>query len=117
MPCDTRRRPQQTITERKLEINQVIAKVAAGLAKGTIKPVIGPQGAIAFTGLSETDRAGVTDACAYRRLLSGGSQMAILAIQRAEQLAGRKVDNKQIAVGAHAHGDGKGGLIWHSHKG
>lgn len=117
MPCDRKLKPRQTIQERAKEIRTVVDRLNAGLARGTIKPVIGPQGAIAFQGLTENERDGVTDACAYRRLLSSGSPTAIAAIQRAEQMAGRTVDRQTVAHGAHAHSDGRGGLTWHSHKG
>lgn len=114
MPCDRKLKPRQTISERKREIEAVVAKLTAGLAAGRIKPVIGPQGAVAFQGLSETDRDGVTDACAYRRLMSSGSALAKVAIERAELLAGRKIDRQAVGIGAHSH---DGGATWHSHKG
>lgn len=114
MPCDTRRKPNQTIEARKLEITDVVKKLAAALVSGTAKAVVGPQGALAFQGFLDGQRAGVTDACAYRRLLTAGSPLALMAIQKAELLAGRKVDNKQVAIGAHSH---DGGRTWHDHKG
>jgi hypothetical protein len=40
--------------------------------------------------------------------------MARLAIQRAEQLAGRSVDRAVIGHGTHSH---DGGRTWHEHKG
>ena len=43
---------------------------------------------MAFVGLSDDERARVTDACAYRRIMSTGSALARAAIARAEQ-AGR----------------------------
>lgn len=114
MPCDTRLKRGQTITQRKAEILDVIERLKKGLLNGSVKPVVGPQGAIAFQGLSDGAREGVTDACAYRRLMATGSPLALQAIQRAEMLAGRKIDQKQVAVGAHSH---DGGATWHSHKG
>lgn len=114
MPCDRKLRQGQTISQRKEEIKTVVDKLAKGLASGSIKAKIGPQGAIAFQGMSETERAGVDDACAYRRLLATGSASALMAIQRAEALAGRSIDKRMIAQGAHSH---DGGATWHSHKG
>ena len=114
LPCDTRLKPQQTIQQRATEVRAVVAKVAASLASGRVKPVIGPQGAIAFTGLTEADRDGVTDACMYRRLLSSGSALAMQAIQRAEILAGRQVNKQAMTThggGAHSH---DGGRTWHN---
>jgi len=114
MPCDTKLKPRQTISERAKEIRTVVDVLSKGLAAGRIKVKIGPQGAIAFEGLTETERDGVTDNCAYRRLLSTGSPTALAAIQRAEQMAGRTVDRRTVAIGAHSH---DGGATWHAHKG
>ena len=110
MPCDTRLKPRQTITERKAEVAAVVARLSALLTAGTVKPVIGPQGAIAFQGLTDEQRDGVTDACAYRRLMATGSATAKAAIARAEQLAGRSVDRAALAHGHHSH---DGGQTWH----
>jgi hypothetical protein len=71
---------------------------------------VGPQGGIAFDGLSDAERDGVTDACAYRRLMVSGSALAKAAIARAEQLAGRSVDRRVVGHGVHSH---DGGRTWH----
>lgn len=110
MPCDTQLLPNQTIKTRIEEIKEAVAKIAKGLASGKVRAVVGPQGAIAFDGVTEADRARVTDACAYRRIMISGSPLAKAAIQRAEQLAGRTVDKKAIAHGHHSH---DGGKTWH----
>ena len=114
MPCDTRTKRGQTLQQRAEEVRQVAEKAAQALAQGRIKAVVGPQGAIAFTGLTEADRDGVTDACIYRRLLSTGSRLALQQIAKAEALAGRTVDKQVIGQGAHSH---DGGRTWHDHKG
>lgn len=114
MPCDTRLKANQTISQRAEEVRAVTARASQALAAGRVKALVGPQGAIAFTGLSDAERDGVTDACLYRRLMSSGSATARLAVERAEILAGRKVDQKTVAIGAHSH---DGGRSWHSHKG
>ena len=115
MPCDTSRLPGQTLTERKQEIRATVDKLAKALAAGKIKPTIGPQGAVAFVGWEDRDRNRITDSCALARtLLTSGSALALNAIQKAEMLAGRKVDRHQVAIGAHSHDGGKN---WHSHKG
>jgi hypothetical protein len=114
MPCDRKLKPNQTIQQRAADIRNVVEALARGLATGRYRAVVGPQGAIAFTGLTETERDGVTDACAYRRLLTSGSASALQAVARAEALAGRSVDKQQVAVGAHSH---DGGHTWHNHKG
>lgn len=114
MACDTRLKAGQTITERKAEVVKTVAAVQAALVAGKIKPVVGPKGSIAFEGLTDSDRNGVTDACIYRRLLTSGSALALAQIQRAEQIAGRGVDRQAVAQGVHSH---DGGKTWHNHKG
>ena len=113
MPCDTRRLPNQTITQRKEEIVKAVDKLAAALAAGKVKPVIGATGGIAFPGWAEGQAGRVTDACAYRRLMSSGSVLAKMAVERAEALAGRKVNRQAVAQGLHTHD----GVHWHDHKG
>lgn len=111
MPCDTRLKPRQTIQQRKAEVVTAVEKVAKGLVSGAIKAKVDPRtGAIAFSGLSETDRDGVTDACVYRRLLVGGNSLALMKIKQAEQIAGRAVDKQALAQGHHSH---DGGETWH----
>lgn len=114
MPCDRVLKPKQTIQQRADEVRRAVAKLDRALVTGTAKPKIGPQGAIAFEGFGEKDRDGVTDACAYRRIMSTGSSLAKAAIARAEAMAGRSVDRKIIGQGAHSH---DGGRTWHDHKG
>ena len=46
MPCDTRLKPRQTIQQRKIEVLKAVERLDRGLALGTIKPKVGPQGAI-----------------------------------------------------------------------
>lgn len=108
MPCDTRLKKGQTITQRKEEITQVVAKVQAGLVNGSIKVRLSPQGAIAFDGISDADKSGVTDACAYRRIMATGSALAKAKIAAAEALLGRKINKEAIAAGWHSHGG-----TWH----
>lgn len=114
MPCDTRLKPRQTIQQRVEEVRKVVSKVSDALTRGRVKPKIGPQGAIAFEGLDEAERDGVTDACIYRRIMVTGSALAKAAIARAEQLAGKSVNRQVIGQGAHSH---DGGHTWHDHKG
>ena len=67
-------------------------------------------GAIAFVGPEwEGVRSGVTDACAYRRIMATGSALARQEILRAEQLAGRTVNRQVVAAGVHSH---DGGATW-----
>ncbi len=113
MPCDTRLKPKQTIQQRKEEVTRAVGKIQARLIDGRAKVKIGPQGAIAFDGVDDV-RDGVTDACAYRRIMATGSALAKAAIARAEQLSGRSIDKRVIGQGAHSH---DGGHTWHDHKG
>ena len=113
MPCDTQRRPQQTLDQRKAEVLSAIDALARSLASGKVKPVIGPQGAIAFQGWTEGREARVTDACAFRIVMSQGSALAKQAIARAEQLAGRTVSRQALTQGIHGHEDSHGRLHWH----
>jgi hypothetical protein len=114
MPCDRRLKPKQTPQQRAAEIRAAVDKLAQRLTSKTVKAKVGPQGAIAFDGWNEAERNGVTDACAYRRLLVSGSALALAEIARAEQMAGRSVNKQAVAVGTHSH---DGGHTWHDHKG
>jgi ATP:corrinoid adenosyltransferase len=111
MPCDTRLKPKQTLQQRATEVRQVVYDVNSLIASGKVKPIIDKlTGAIAFQGLDENIRDGVTDACVYRRLMITGSSLTKAAIQRAEQIAGRTVDKQALAQGHHSH---DGGKSWH----
>lgn len=110
MPCDTRLKPRQTIQQRATEVRAAVDRLSKGLSSGKIKPKIGPQGAIAFEGFTDNERDGVTDACAYRRLMVSGSATAKAAIARAEQLSGRTVNRQALTNGHHSH---DGGKTWH----
>lgn len=112
MPCDTRRTsPTQTLSQRKQEIKETVAALAAALAAGRVKAVVGKQGGIVFEGWQQ--RNNVTDACALRLILSTGSALAKAKIAQAEALAGRSLDKRAIAQGLHTHD----GINWHHHKG
>lgn len=114
MPCDTIKKPGQTLSQRTADVKKALVKFNAGLASGAIRARIGPQGGVAFDGISQTDRDGVTDACAYRQIMVTGSALAKSAIAKAEALAGRAVDRSVVATGLHSH---DGGKTWHpSHK-
>jgi fructose-1,6-bisphosphatase len=113
MPCDTRATKRgQTLSQRVAEVRGVVELAARKLASGQVRVKVGPQGGVLFTGLTEMERDGVSDNCLLRRLMAGSSVTAKLAIERAELLAGRKVDKQVIGQGGHYHGD-----VWHSHKG
>lgn len=112
MACETyRRTPQQTPQERIDEVVKAVGGLDKALAMGSIKAIVGSQGAIAFVGWTN-GRADVTDACAYRRIMTSGSALAKQAIMKAEQLAGRAVSKDAIAQGIHSH---DGGKTWTKH--
>lgn len=110
MPCDTKLKPRQTVQERAGEVRRAMVLLDAALKKRLVRPRVGPQGAIAFDGWDQEQRNGVTDACAYRRIMATGSALAKAEIARAEQLAGRGVDRRVVATGVHSH---DGGQSWH----
>lgn len=109
MPCEGMMKKNQTVQQRAAEVRSAVARLNILLTKRLVWPVVGSQGAIAFAGWQEADRAGVTDACAYRRIMATGSALARAEIARAEQLTGRTVDKKVVAAGTHSH---DGGETW-----
>jgi hypothetical protein len=112
MACELyRSNAQQTLQERKRAIKKAVTALEQALAMKTIKPVIGPQGAITFAGWN-AGRDGVTDACAYRHIMTGNASLAKLAISQAETLAGRTVDRAIVGQGVHSH---DGGRSWDKH--
>lgn len=109
MPCDTRLKPRQTLQQRAAEVRKALEGLDLALRMGGVRAKVGPQGAIAFEGWNN-GRDGVTDACAYRRIMATGSAMAKMAIAKAEQIAGRTVDKQIVGQGVHSH---DGGRTWH----
>jgi hypothetical protein len=112
MTCDTRLAPRQTLAQRKAEVRKASAIIDKLIAQRKVGVKVGPQGAVTFTGVSDSDRAGMTDGCIYRMLTNGGSAAVRLAIHRAEMTAGRAVDRKAVAQGVHSH---DGGNTWSTH--
>lgn len=111
MPCDTRpTKPRQTIQERVTEVRRAVAKLDELLRRRRVQVRVSPQGAVAFSGWTDQERDGITDACAYRRIMATGSALAKAEVARAEALAGRAVDRKVLAAGVHSH---DGGKTWH----
>ena len=108
MPCDFTVPQGMTPAQRKTQIEQAIDRLNKALAIGEIKVKVGPTGSIAFVGAWE--RNGVSDVCAYRKLVVMGSPALRQAVTRAETLAGRKVDPRAVAAGTHSH---DGGSSWH----
>jgi len=114
MPCDTIFAPNQTITDRKKEIKQAVSTLDKLIAANKVRVKVGPQGAVAFDGWQGADRRGITDACAFRRLMVEGSALTKAKVAQAEMVAGRSVNKQVVGQGAHSH---DGGHTWHDHKG
>ena len=110
MPCDSRRPAGMTVQQRKKQIDEAIDRLNKALTLGTVKVKVGATGALAFDGIWE--RSGVSDICAYRKLVASGSPALRQALARAEAMAGRKVDPRQVAAGVHSH---DGGKTWGRH--
>lgn len=114
MVCWTQLKPNQTVAQRAEEVRELTRQIDRLVAQGTVRAVIGPQGAIAFDGLSREQRDGLTDACIYRQLSRTGSHATQAQITAAERQAGRTVDRKVVAHGEHSH---DGGRTWeHGHS-
>jgi hypothetical protein len=110
MPCDTRLKPRQTISERAKEIREAGKKIDELLTKGKVDVVIGEDGAVAFNKIPDDVRDGMTDACIYRAIMSRGGFAAKQAIVKAEQRSGRSINKQTVAQGVHSH---DGGRTWH----
>ena len=107
MPCDTRRKQGETPQQREEVVKKALTRLENALTFGKVKVMIGPNGAVAFTGWKPEDRDDVTDVCALRALQSQNSWALRQAIAKAEQASGRKVNQSAIAAGIHSHDDGK----------
>lgn len=106
MPCDTIRNPGETEAERRKKVQDAMDNLRRKLGSGEVSVIVGPQGAVGFRNWSKADRNGVTDVCAYRKLRSVNAWELRQAVNKAEALAGRNVDARQVAMGMHTH-DGK----------
>ncbi len=114
MACEARLKPAQTPAQRAEELRKAVARLASGLASGKIKAQVAKNGAVLFQGFTDAERDGLSDACAYRKLMATGSPTAKAAMAKAEALAGRAVDKQMVAAGWHSHDNGK---TWHpGHK-
>jgi hypothetical protein len=105
MPCDSRLRQGQSLAERNAEIKKALAKLEAELAAKKIQVAIANNGGIMFQGWK--DRAGISDACAYRVLTAEGSWALRQAVAKAEAMTGKKLNVNAVAGGLHSHDGGK----------
>ena len=113
MACWTIQIAGQSEDDRAAELDKAAAKLEEQLERGTVKVMIGTQGAAALVGWEAKDRAGMADTCAIRTLTLKGSWAMKQAIASAERLSGRKLDAAKVAQGVHSH---DGGATWsHGH--
>lgn len=98
-------KPQLT-KEEILKRDNAMKVLQRKLASQEVTVVVSPQGAVAFKGWSQEDRNGLADVCVFRALSASGSAELRRAVARAEALAGRKVDQRQVAAGTHSHDGG-----------
>ena len=102
MACETFYRPQQTPQQRKAEVKAKLAALEAAIKANSVTVKVDKRtGALAFVGWDGDNRAGITDACAFRQVKNAPEVRA--AILRAEMAAGTKVNERAIAAGVHSH--------------
>lgn len=110
MPCDTVRRPNQSLIQRNAEVKAALDRLKRYIAAGQVRIVIAPNGAVGLAGWK--DRDDVTDVCAIRCLQAEGSWELRQAIAKAEAMAGQKANLQATAAGWHSH---DGGGSWSKH--
>lgn len=115
MACDTMRKPNQTLTQRKEEVRKTVQTLEQFLASKQVTPLVGKNGAITFNGWSPENKNGVTDACAYRILMATGNAFTRMQIAKAEMLAGKRVSLQAIGNGGDGLHSHDGGNSWHRH--
>jgi len=114
MACETRlQNRNQTLSQRKAQVKDIVAFTDELIRKNKVRIVVDKKtGAIAFLGMTDAERGGVSDACTFRMIMTTGSALAKQAIARAEQLAGRGVSRQALTNGTHSHD----GTSWSTHK-
>lgn len=103
MPCTTVKTGPAELARMETAISRLEKMIAAG----TVQLVVGASGSVAFRGWQDSDRSGVADLCAYRKLLASNSAPLRRALARAEARAGRQADARVIASGMHSHDGGR----------
>jgi hypothetical protein len=111
MPCDSvRQSPKQTLAQRAKQVQEARRKIDRLLAVGAANMKVDKTtGAVVFVGIPDDVRAGITDACVYRAIMTKGSHAAKQAIAKAERLSGRRVNKQAVNSGLHSH---DGGATW-----
>lgn len=109
MPCDTRPlRREETLEERMAKDKARLQTLENALRAKAVSIEIGPTGAVAFRGWKDADRDGISDVCAFRTLRVQNSFELRQAVARAEAMSGRKLNERAVLAGHHAHGG-----TWH----
>ncbi len=106
MPCAA----LATTPQARARQQSAIERLDKALGNNEAQLVVGASGSIAFKGW--TEREGIADLCAYRRLAASNSPALRRAIMRAEAMSGRKIDPRAIASGMHSHDQG---ATWSTH--
>lgn len=105
MACAGMLAPNQTLAQRMAEVDGKLKTLATSIGSGIVRIGIGANGAIVFSNWN--DRAGLSDACAYRALSLSGSWELRQAVARAEAMTGRKINANAVASGVHSHDGGR----------
>ena len=83
MPCDTRLKKNQTIQQRKEEVSRAVGRIQARIIDGRVRVKVGPQGAIAFEGLTDGASKAVKGASSVPSSVAKSSWKAPVAASKA----------------------------------
>lgn len=109
MPCDYEREPRQTVAQRQAEVRKAKMAMDKMIATNHAKVKVDRNGRVVVTGVPDSVRSRVDDACLMRFIQTHGSVAARQAVARAERQAGRSIDKQALAAGVHSH---DGGATW-----
>ena len=98
--CPICMRPRRKIKS-QIELAKITKRltetVIKGMSSGRVKFKVTPNGGVAFDGITPMERYGLSDETIYRNLMAEKLPPVVAAmLERAEQLAGRKVDPKVV---------------------
>lgn len=80
-------KPDQTLAERAAEVRADIKRIDQLVAARTVRVIVGPQGAVAFDGLTREQRDGLSDACIYRRAAVATAEAICRAFNQGDTFA------------------------------
>lgn len=110
MPCNTKLKAKQTVAQRAKEVRKAGEAIDKLIASGQAGIKVDRRtGGVAFTGIPDGVRDGMTDVCIIKKIWTSGSHQAKQALAKAERLAGRSVSKQAIEQGLHSH---DGGNTW-----